>query len=98
MMDLLAPYLTQHNGQGIDYSKGQTDRHIELKRPGWGLEEEGWETWKGGGGGGGGGRAAFSFHFISYHYTRSLDSLYGFVSGMELSEKNPGGVKTHKNP
>jgi hypothetical protein len=25
-------------------------------------------------------------------------SLYGLVSGMELSEKNPGGVKTNKNP
>jgi hypothetical protein len=37
-----------------------------------------------------------SFHKLSLH--SSLDSLYGFVSGMELSEKNPGGVKTHKNP
>jgi hypothetical protein len=41
----------------------------------------------------------YFFIFISYHDTQVWTlSLYGLVSGMELSEKNPGGVKINKNP
>jgi hypothetical protein len=45
-------------------------------------------------------RRSLGYFFISLVIMtlKSGLSLYGLVSGMELSEKNPGGVNTNKNP
>ncbi len=75
--DGFAGTLTQHNDQGIDYSIGQTSGLEETR----GLEEEGWETWKGGG--------SWGYFFISLVIITLISGLSlwtCFWNGIECKE------------